>query len=96
MRVMIKASLDTDQSNEVFRSGKMPELMGEILDRIQPEAAYFGPHGGCRTCFLVCDMQDSSELPPKLEPLFDRLGADVEVFPVMNRDDLQKGISQLR
>ncbi|MBE8471151.1 hypothetical protein [Streptomyces justiciae] len=96
MRVMLKATLDTDKANEVLGSGKMQDLLGETLERIKPEAAYFGPEGGRRTCYLVFDMNDSSDLPPIGEPFFSNLNAQVEVFPIMNLDDLKKGLSQLR
>ncbi|KKD03949.1 DUF3303 family protein [Streptomyces sp. WM6386] len=96
MRVMLKATLDTDKANEALASGKMQELLAETLEHIKPEAAYFGPEGGRRTCFLVFDMQDSSDLPPIGEPFFSHLNAQVEVFPIMNSEDLKKGLSQLR
>jgi hypothetical protein len=96
MRVMLKATLDTEKGNETIRAGKMPQIMQETMENLKPEAAYFGPEGGRRTCFMVFDMQDSSQLPPALEPFFTDLNAEVEVFPVMNSDDLQKGLSQLR
>ncbi|WP_309059241.1 hypothetical protein [Streptomyces sp.] len=95
MRVMLKATLDTEKSNEIIRSGKMPEQVKEILDRLQPEAAYFGPLGGRRTILLVLDMQDSSDVPPVGEPFFTRMNAEVEMCPVMNAEDLQKGLSRL-
>ncbi|GAA2538888.1 MULTISPECIES: hypothetical protein [Streptomyces] len=95
MRVMLKATLDTEKSNEIIRSGKMPEQIKEILDRLQPEAAYFGPLGGRRTVLLVLDMQDSSDVPPVGEPFFTRMNAEVEMCPVMNAEDLQKGLSRL-
>ncbi|MET9684572.1 DUF3303 family protein [Streptomyces coeruleorubidus] len=96
MRVMLKATLDTEKGNEVIRGGKMPQVMQEAMEKLKPEAAYFGPAGGRRTCFLVFDMQESSQMPPALEPFFTDLNAEVEVFPIMNSDDLQKGLSQLR
>jgi hypothetical protein len=95
MRVMLKATLDTDKANEVLASGKMQDLLAETLEHIKPEAAYFGPAGGRRTCFLVFDMKDSSDLPPVGEPFFSQLNAQVEIFPIMNLDDLKKGLSQL-
>ncbi|GGX65639.1 hypothetical protein [Streptomyces fructofermentans] len=95
MRVMLKAKLDTEKANEVFRSGKMADLLKETMDHIRPEAAYFGPEGGRRTCFLVFDMRDSSEMPPALEPFFTQLNAEVEIFPIMNGEDLEKGLSQI-
>ncbi|MER6108504.1 hypothetical protein ACWGPD_26125 [Streptomyces hirsutus] len=95
MRVLLKATLDTEKVNELTRSGKLPEVMKEAIDRLQPEAAYFAPLGGRRTCLLVFDMQDSSQMPPTGEPFFLEMNAEVEVTPVMNADDLQKGLSQM-
>ncbi|MFF8938411.1 DUF3303 family protein [Streptomyces paradoxus] len=95
MRVMLKATLDTDKGNDAIQGGKMPQIMQEALEKLKPEAAYYGPCGGRRTCFMVFDMQESAQLPPLLEPFFNDLNADVEVFPIMNGDDLQKGLSQL-
>jgi hypothetical protein len=95
MRVMLKATLDTDKANEFLQSGKMPQLLKETMERVRTEAAYFGPQDGHRTCYFVFDMADSSDLPPVGEPFFTHLNAKVEVFPIMNLDDLQKGLSQL-
>ncbi|MEU0910375.1 hypothetical protein [Streptomyces althioticus] len=96
MRVMLKATLDTEKANEVIRSGKMPELMQETMERLRPEAAYFGPLGGRRTCLLVLDLEDSSQIPPAGEPFFAHFDAEVEMTPVMNAEDLRKGLSELR
>lgn len=96
MRVMLKATLDTEKANQLLRDGKMQELLKETLDRIKPEAAYFGPEGGRRTVFLIFDMKDSSELPPTGEPFFQNLNAQVETFPIMNVEDLQKGLAQIK
>ncbi|MEV1080504.1 DUF3303 family protein [Streptomyces sp. NPDC050211] len=96
MRVLLQAHVDTEKANEVIRSGKMPQVMQEIMEAFKPEASYFAPDRGVRTMFIVFDMQDSSQLPPLTEPLFERLGAEVEFKPVMNLEDLQKGLSQIR
>lgn len=96
MRVMLKATMDTEKSNELLRAGKMPEMMKQMLDRLHPEAAYFGPVGGRRTALLFFDMADSSELPPTGEPFFTLMNAEVEVTPIMNAEELQKGLSELR
>ncbi|MET8902275.1 hypothetical protein ACGFY8_31995 [Streptomyces sp. NPDC048232] len=95
MRVLLKATLDTEKANEALRSGKLPELISRTLDHVKPEAAYFGPLGGRRTALMVFDMQDSSELPSTGEPFFTELNAEVEVSPIMNADELRKGLSQL-
>jgi hypothetical protein len=37
-------------------------------------------------------MKDSAEIPVIVEPLFIGLGAELELVPVMNADDLRKGL----
>ncbi|MET7291526.1 hypothetical protein ABZS79_05105 [Streptomyces griseoloalbus] len=96
MRVLLKATLDTERANKLIRDGTMSEVMKGVLDRLQPEAAYFGPVGGQRTVLLVFDMQDSADLPPTGEPFFTEMNAHLEITPIMNAEDLRKGLSQLR
>ncbi|HEY8979113.1 MAG TPA: hypothetical protein VIU15_05965 [Streptomyces sp.] len=95
MRVLLKATLDTERANEAIRSGKMPQLMEEALGQLRPEAAYFTLDHGRRAAYLVLDVQDSSELPKIGEPFFLDFGAEIELTPVMNREDLARGLSQL-
>ena len=95
MRTMMKVKLDTEAASARISEGAMPALMQETFERLQPEAAYFGPEDGIRTAFIVFDLKDPSQLPPITEPLFSNLKATVEMFPVMDRDDLQKGLAQL-
>jgi hypothetical protein len=56
---------------------------------------YFTTFEGRRTALVVFDMADNSEMMPFAEPFFLEMNADVEWAPVMNSDDLQKGLSQL-
>jgi hypothetical protein len=96
MRVMLRATLDTPTANDALKSGTVPEVVKSIMDRLKPEAAYFGPVGGYRCMMMVFDMTDSSQLPPIGEPLFEKLGARVEIFPVMNAEELQKGLAAMK
>ena len=95
MRTMMKIKIDTEVGSRMIADGSMPQLMQETLGRLQPEAAYFGPEGGIRTAFVVFDLKDPSDLPSVTEPLFNKLNAQVEMFPVMNQEDLQAGLQQL-
>lgn len=96
MRVMLHAHVDTEAGNDAIRSGKMPQMLNKVIEQLNPEAAYFYPSMGRRSCMLVFDMQDSSQLPAAAETFFMELGAEVEVVPVMNRDDLEKGLKALQ
>ncbi|WP_344267419.1 hypothetical protein [Actinomadura napierensis] len=95
MRVMLRAQMDTQLGNEGIKSGSLPKAMQALIERLKPEAAYFTALDGNRTCTLVFDMQDSSQIPSIAEPLFQSLGAKIEIVPVMNLDDLQKGLAAL-
>jgi hypothetical protein len=95
MRTMMKVQIDTEAGSRAIADGSMPQLMQETLGRLQPEAAYFGPENGIRTAFIVFDLPDPSELPSITEPLFSTLKANIQMFPVMDREDLQKGLGQL-
>ena len=96
MRTMMKVKMDTAAGSRAIADGSMPEVMRGTLERLQPEAAYFGPEGGIRTAFIVFDLEDPSQLPSISEPLFSKLNATIEMFPVMDREDLQKGLGQLQ
>lgn len=95
MRMMLRAVMDTDKANAARTSGKLPKVVEETLQRLKPEAAYFGPFQGRRACYIVFDMQDSSQLPSVAEPFFEEFGAEVELSPAMTPDDLRKGLSSL-
>ncbi|WP_328318727.1 DUF3303 domain-containing protein [Streptomyces sp. NBC_00388] len=93
MRVMLQARMDTQITNEAVKNGTLQKIMQSMSERLKPEAAYFGPVRGGRACTFVFDMQDSSLLPSIAEPLFQGLGAEIEIQPVMNSEDMQKGMA---
>ncbi|WP_200308704.1 DUF3303 family protein [Streptomyces adelaidensis] len=95
MRMMMKARMDTQMSNQVTKDGAMPKSLKSAIEQLNPEAAYFTPEGG-RTMFLVFDMEDSSQLPSIADPFFQEMGAEVTFEPVMNLDDLQRGLAALQ
>ncbi|MFD0315172.1 hypothetical protein [Streptomyces flavalbus] len=96
MRVMLRATLNTEAANEGIKNGTLPQALEAMMERLKPEAAYFTPNHGSRCCIVVFDMQDSSQMPSISEPLFQQFGAEVEMQPVMNADDLRKGLGALR
>lgn len=95
MRMMMKLQFDTAAGSRAIADGSLPELLRDTMTRLQPEAAYFGPDDGVRTSFIVFDLEDPSQLPSISEPLFSKLNASIKLFPVMNQEDLQKGLQQL-
>jgi hypothetical protein len=95
MRFLLTARLDTEKGNELIRSGRMKPLLEQALGDAKPEAVYFAPMAGRRTIFMVLNLTDASELVTKLEPLWLATGAEVDICPAMNGDDLDRGFQAL-
>jgi hypothetical protein len=95
MRVMAKITIPVESGSRVVKDGSIGELIQTAALRWKPEAMYFGTFEGLRTAYMVFDMPDSSDMVPFGEPFFMAVDAEVEVVPVMNADDLQKGLGKL-
>ena len=87
--------MPVESGNQAIKDGTLGAVMQRASERWKPEAMYFTTFNGERTAFLVFDLPDSSGIPSFAEPFFTELNAGVELAPVMNGDDLQKGLSQL-
>ncbi|MFF7729340.1 hypothetical protein [Streptomyces sp. NPDC008001] len=96
MRMMLRARLDTHVSNEAYRNGTLFDFLQSLMDLTKPEAAYFGPMDTGRSVLLVFDLADPSRIPATLGPLLSEMEAEVELHPVMNYDDVKKGLSAPR
>jgi hypothetical protein len=64
------------------------------MGKLKPEAAYFGPMNGKRSGMMFFDLAELSQIVEVVEPLFLNLDAEVEIVPVMNGDDLRKGLTK--
>ncbi|MFC9702455.1 hypothetical protein ACFTWD_17305 [Streptomyces sp. NPDC056943] len=95
MRMLLKVQMDTPASNEAIKQGTLQKIVEDAMSALQPEAAYFGAEDGCRTAYIFFDLTDPSQLPKFSEPFFLQLGAKLSYRPVMNREDLAKGLSAL-
>lgn len=93
MRVMARISNPTERGNTAVSDGSNARLIEEMAQRWNPEALYFGVINGRRGAYVVFDLKDPSDIPAFCEPLFQGLSAEVDIFPVMTVEDLQKGLS---
>lgn len=96
MRTLLKVQMDTEAGSKAIADGSMPEVMQSMMERLKPEAAYFAPEGGVRTAYIVFDLEDPSQIPTIAEPLFRTMKAKITFTPVMNREDLQKGLQEIQ
>jgi len=95
MRTMIRIKVPVEAGNRAFQDGTLQKTLMEAIERLKPEAAYFCSDRGVRTAFMIVDLKDSSEIPAIAEPFFSKLNAAVEFLPVMNAEDLKKGLAKI-
>jgi len=95
MRMLLKWETGLEAGNDAIRSGKIAEVNQRLMALIQPEAAYFSTEGGTRTSYIFFNLDDPAMIPVIAEPLFQELQLKVEFVPVMNADDLQRGLANI-
>jgi len=90
MRFLVKASSPVEAGNALVKQGKLDETIQSILADLKPEAVYFTAESGKRTCYLVVDLANASQLPRVSEPFFLAFSASVEFHAIMSPEDLMK------
>jgi hypothetical protein len=88
--------MEVAATNKTIMDGTLSKIMKATMDKLKPEASYFLATDGCRSCLMVFDLKDSSEIPSIAEPFFLNFNAKVEFSPVMNAEDLQKGLAAMQ
>jgi hypothetical protein len=66
------------------------------VEQLSAEAAYFFARDGLRTALIVFDMQELSQIPVVVEPLFIVASAALDLVPVMNLEELKAGLQQVK
>ncbi len=95
MRMMLRVKFPVEAGNRAIADGSLEATIGSVMENLKPEAAYFMPQDGQRAALFFFDMTDAADIPPTVEPLFQKFNASVEFSPVMNLDDLQTGLGKL-
>jgi len=95
MRMMLRFTCPVDKGNAAINDGSLGGIMESVLGELKPEAAYFTPLDGKRGGMLFFDITDPSQIIEAVEPLFLNLNASIEIVPVMNGDDLRKGLGKM-
>ncbi|MFG3346086.1 DUF3303 family protein [Streptomyces sp. NPDC048018] len=93
--MMLRIQMETAASNEAIQQGTLEKTVEDAMAELRPEAAYFTVGDGCRTAYVFFDMDDASLMPKISEPFFMRLHAKIDYTPVMDREDLRKGLAAL-
>lgn len=92
MRTLLKVIIPVEPGNASIADGRLPAIMEQVFADIRPEATYFVSDHGRRCALVVFDMADSARIPAIAEPFLQGLNASVEFMPVMNIDELRRGL----
>jgi hypothetical protein len=95
MRALLKVMIPTESGNVAIREGTIEKTLEQFMEAYSPEAAYFTLEGGRRCAFFVLDVADPSQMPQIGEPLFMNFGAELDLTPVMNAEELRRGLQAL-
>ena len=92
MRFLIRARIPTEPGNKTIQDPNFLTRLEEYMNKVKPEAAYFMPIDGQRSCAFIVNAESNDQIPAMAEPLWQWMGANVDVIPVMNFEDLKKGL----
>ena len=90
MKMLLSVAIPHEPFNSLVKKGKAGEILGQILETIKPEAAYFTEQDGKRGGVFVVDVRTASDVPALAEPFFLNFQADCKFRVMMSPEDLQK------
>ncbi|MBI3696408.1 MAG: hypothetical protein HY238_16415 [Acidobacteria bacterium] len=95
MRFLVRATLPLEAGNALLKNPSMGKIMADVLGDLKPETVYYCVDKGQRTIYLVLTVQDASQIPSIVEPLWLALKADIEFIPAMNQAEFEKAVPGL-
>ena len=95
MRFMVQFSVPTQYGNEIVRSGKIEKVIKKLGEEFKPEAMYFYPADGLRAGCMFIQTDNPAICAAIGERLWFGLQAEVKVTPVMNGEELGKGLAEM-
>jgi hypothetical protein len=86
-------SKSLEAENDIVKDPSLLRNIEENINYVKAEGAYFVASNGSRTMFFVVNIDSADMIPQRIEPLFQKFKARVEMHPIMVLDDLKKAFS---
>jgi len=84
----------TETGNKIAQDDSSMTNLEDYLNHVKAETAYFFVSNGERNAIFIVNIDSVDILPNLAEPLFQKFNAKVDIYPVMNLDELKKGYSK--
>jgi hypothetical protein len=95
MRVMVKFRIPTESGTAALKSGRIGQLLPQLLEELKPEAAYFYPEDGLRSGHFIVDASDGKDVLSICERFWFALGGEAQMIPVMTPQDIQSALGSI-
>jgi hypothetical protein len=94
MRLMLKFTIPVEKGNQAAKDGSLGAAIDALIEQTNPEAAYFTLEDGERAGMIFFEVEDQAQLTELNEPFFAATDAAIEIVPVLNQDDLRRGLTK--
>lgn len=91
---MLRFTIPVERGNEAAKDGTLRAAIDALIERTQPEAAYFTLDGGERAGMIFFEVDDQARLAEINEPFFAAVDAAIDIAPVLTLDDLRRGLAK--
>ncbi len=88
MRLMLRFTIPVEKGNEAEADGSLSKAIKELVEQVQPEAAYFHLQDGKRAGTIFFEESDQARMKVINEPLFAKLNAAIEIQPAVSLEEL--------
>jgi hypothetical protein len=88
MKFIVEVDLPLEPFNTFVRDGTIGQKIGETLEAIKPEVAYFTDNGVGRGLMMIVDLENASQAPHITEPLMLTFDASVHYRIAMAPEEL--------
>ena len=88
MRLMLRFTIPVEKGNEAEADGTLSEAIKELVEQVQPEAAYFHLSDGKRAGTIIFEESDQARMAVINEPLFAKLNAAIDIQPAVTLEEL--------
>ena len=92
MRLMMNFKIPTDAGNKAGDEHRIGKAIEKLVADTGATEAYFFMKDGMRAGVIFFEETDQANLPRYNEPLMEALGAEIDIVPVLNLDDLKRGL----